>query len=162
MFLHLDRDEPDDIDALATLMSEMGDVGRGWVNLMPEGSERAELSATQSVPGMIFGRFSGRGAPTPKVTWTAPEHRRRRTEPAHLGIEHPAGPKAREQLADAGHPVPDGWRVVQDHPLRGLVVQPAGDPTEVVAWALDAAAHLAGGETGRRWVARVFDAPRSE
>lgn len=156
MFLHLDLDEPDDLATLASTMAELGEAGRGWINLMPEGSERAELSATRSVPGMIFGRVGGRGAPTPKVTWTAPERRKRRTEPAHLGIEHPAGPKARDQLAAAGHAVPDAWRVVQDHPLRGLVVLPAGDPAEAMAWALTAARHLAGDEAGTRWVAQVF------
>jgi hypothetical protein len=178
MFLRIDRDDGTDLERLASIMTDMVEAGRGWINLMPDAVERHELGATRSVPGMIFGRVSGRGAPIPKITWTAPQRRRRRTEPAHLGIEHPAGPKARDQLADAGHPIPAHWPVLQDHTLRGLVVvptveavgrspidqdspEPAALPDHVVTivWAIDAATILAGGELGAVWQAQAFDAP---
>jgi hypothetical protein len=176
MFLYVDRDDRDTLVALAEVMTGMVDSGRGWINLMPEGVERAELGATRSVPGMIFGRVSGRGAPIPKITWTAPQRRRRRVDPPHLGIEHPAGSKARDQLDAAGHPVPAHWSVLQDHTLRGLVVVPAAasgdgplpganqgaplpDHVTTIAWAIDAAAILAGGELGPTWQAQVFDGP---
>jgi hypothetical protein len=144
-------------------MATLTASGRGWINLMPESVERTALSATTSIPGMAFGRLSGRGAPAPKITWTAPELRRRRIEPSHLGIEHPGGPKAREQLAAAGHPVPAGWRVAQDHAIRGLVVVPnavtadgSPDHATIIRWALDAAHLLTPTELGPVWQAQVF------
>jgi hypothetical protein len=154
MFLHVTLD---DLDAVVDAMDELADAGRGWINLVPEHVDRHELAAVRSVPGMIFGRLGGRGAPDPKVTWTAPELRRKRVEPAQLGIEHPAGPKARRQLDEAGHGVPSGWVVTQDHPLRGLVVVPAAGVghAEVVRWGLGAASVLAGGGL-EVWQAQVF------
>ena len=154
MFLHVTLE---DLDALVAAMDELAGAGSGWINLVPDHVERHELAAVRSVPSMIFGRVSGRGAPDPKVTWTAPELRRKRVEPAQLGIEHPGGPKARRQLVDAGHPVPDGWVATQDHPLRGLVVVPAAGSShaEVITWALRAAEVLAGAELAS-WQAQVF------
>jgi hypothetical protein len=147
----------DDLGPLAAIMDELAGEGKGWINLVPEHVERRELAAVRSVPSMIFGRISGRGAPDPKVTWTAPELRRKTVEPAQLGIEHPGGPKARRQLDDAGHPVPPTWAVTQDHPLRGLVVVPAAGVTnlELIEWGLRAASLLAGSELVA-WQAQVF------
>ncbi|MFP4512238.1 MAG: hypothetical protein ACLFRV_04740 [Acidimicrobiales bacterium] len=180
MFLDVDRDDAGELAALASAMESLVQTGHGWVNLMPEGVEHAELSSTQSVPGMIFGRVSGRGSPVPKITWTAPRRRRRRIETAHLGIEHPAGPKARDLLADAGHPIPAHWPVLQDHPIRGLVVIPTSaaehtprtgaggdrspalpDHGETIVWAIDAATILAGGGLGTTWQAQVFGSDRN-
>lgn len=175
MFVFIDRS---DVTAVADAMAELTAAGRGWINLMPEGVERAELSATRSIPGMTFGRLSGRGAPIPKITWTAPVIRRKRTEPAQLGIEHPSGSKAVQRLAEAGHPVPPGWPVMQDHAIRGLVVAPregvvprevavpestdepgsTGPPDHAatIIWALDAATILAGNDS-QSWQAQIFD-----
>jgi hypothetical protein len=147
----------DDLEPVVAAMEELTDAGRGWINLVPDHVETRELAAVRSVPGMIFGRLSGRGAPDPKVTWTAPELRRKRVEPPQLGIEHPGGPKARRQLDEAGHPVPPGWTVTQDHPLRGLVVVPAPATSNaaLLEWALHAAALLTGTEL-TAWQAQVF------
>lgn len=175
MFDTINRDEPEDLARLASVMTELVSAGRGWINLMPAEVDQHELGSTRSVPGMIFGRVSGRGDPMPKITWTAPQHKRRRVEPAHLGIEHPAGPKARDQLSASGHPVPAHWIVLQDHPLRGLVVVPVAEPVDggptageladppslpdhvtTLAWAIDAATLLAG-HLGPVWQAQVFE-----
>lgn len=180
MLLYVDRDDAGELAALASTMEALVEAGAGWVNLMPEGVEHTELSATRSVPGMIFGRVSGRGSPVPKITWTAPRRRRRRVEAAHLGIEHPAGPKARDLLAEAGHPIPAHWPVLQDHPIRGLVVIPTSaaegtqrtgpgddrsplppDHGETIAWAIDAATILAGVEFDTTWQAQVFGTDQS-
>lgn len=150
----------DDLSAAVEAMDELTQAAGGWINLVPHGVERAELSSTRSVPGMIFGRVGGRGPSIPKITWTAPEVRRKRTEPAQIGIEHPSGPRAVPRLAEADHPVPPGWPVLQDHAIRGLVVAVApldGGPDHQgeLVWALGAAGVLigAGVET---WQARVF------
>ena len=59
-------------------------------------------------------------------------------EPDSLGIEHDAGRFAATQLADAGVPVPSGWRRLGDHPRRGLVLElPDGtEPAVVLDWLL--------------------------
>jgi hypothetical protein len=157
----------DDLDALARAMVELTEAGHGWINLVPGEVDPAELSATRSVPGMIFGRIGGRGGPMPKITWTAPERRRRRTMPAALGIEHPSGPKARQQLVELGHPVPTDWAVLQDHAIRGLVVAPtstAPDSEGVEAdhhivtmrWAITAAELLSHTDLGEVWHGEIF------
>ncbi|MGY6501722.1 MAG: hypothetical protein ACXIVQ_12645 [Acidimicrobiales bacterium] len=156
MELHVHRD---DLGPLAAEIRRLTAAGRGWINVASAEGDLDLLVSTQSVPGMIFGRVGGRGPANPKITWTAPQTRRRTVEPAALGIEHPAGSKARDQLASAGLPVPPGWPVLQDHALRGLVVVPPddSDPADVMAWAIDAATILAGTDLGADWVARVFE-----
>lgn len=149
-----------DLAPVVEVMGDLADAGGGWINLVPEGTERSELSSTRSVPGMIFGRVGGRGPATPKITWIAPEVRRKRTAPAQIGIEHPAGPKAAHQLADAGHPIPSEWAVLQDHAIRGLVVavapvEPHADHQGDIGWAIGAAGILIGA-TVEAWQAQVF------
>lgn len=149
----------DDLSAVAAVMADLQQAGGGWINLVPAGTEKAMLSATRSVPGMIFGQVGGRGPAVPKITWIAPQRRRQRTDPAQIGIEHPAGPRAVHLLAEAGHPVPAGWSVLQDHAIRGLVVAVAEPPPAThetaIDWALTAAGHLIGTEI-RTWRAQVF------
>lgn len=150
----------DDLTAIARVMVELEEQGGGWINLVPAGTERTELSATRSVPGMIFGRIGGRGPAVPRITWTAPEQRRNRIDPAQIGIEHPAGPRAARLLSEANHPVPPAWPVLQDHAIRGLVVavsdpDASADHESVIEWALIAAGLLIGTDV-RSWQARVF------
>lgn len=148
----------DHLDEVVTAMDRLAAEQRGWINLVPAHAEREQLASARSVPGMIFGRIGGRGSPDPKITWTAPSPSRRRVEPAQLGIEHPAGPKARRQLDDAGHPIPRGWTLLQDHPLRGLVVvpRPEVDHREQIRWALRAGELLVRGER-MLWQGQVFE-----
>lgn len=156
----------DDLGELTEAMDALVVEGGGWVNAMPVTAGQSELSSARSVPGMIFGQMGGRGPAMPKITWTAPETRRKRVDPPQLGIEHPAGSRAEALLAEAGHPVPLGWVVLQDHSLRGLVlaVGPAPDapdptspatPATVITWAVRAAEVLAGHQ-GPDWRAQVF------
>src|SRR4029453_10013933 len=66
--------------------------------------------------------FGARGPTVPLGTWTPPHGR----DPATAGIVHPEGPQAVRMLKERGAPVPAAWRVLQDHPKRGLVVAIAG------------------------------------
>jgi hypothetical protein len=61
-----------------------------------------------------------------------------------VGLQHGAGSKVKARLAEAGHPVPEGWVVVQDYAKKGLVVAvpPTADHADVVRWLLDAAGAL--------------------
>ena len=75
-----------------------------------------------------------------------------------LGLQHPAGSKAKPLLAERGHPVPEGWIVVQDHVRKGLVVSiPASVmPSEALAWVLEAARRLSTIPLKGRWRAAVY------
>jgi hypothetical protein len=75
-----------------------------------------------------------------------------------LGLQHGAGSKVRARLAERGHPVPDGWLVVQDYAKKGLVIAlpPEAEASDVVHWLLDAARLLSVIPlTG--WRAAVYD-----
>lgn len=53
-----------------------------------------------------------------------------------VGIQHRAGTQAARQLREAELPIPEGARVRQDHPRRGLVVEWPDDATsdELADW----------------------------
>ena len=108
--------------------------GKGWINLSPAIDEEQEAPPRSS----NFGLFSGRGPDVPLCTWVP-------GPPVEIGIQHGAGAKATQLLRDLGHPVPDGWRVTQDHSRRGIVaVVPDGTTNErVLDWLLGAGTALA-------------------
>lgn len=147
----------DDLGPLAPGLGDLVGTGRGWVNLVRDTDDDRPVTEVRTVPGMLFGRIGGRGPVEPRVTWTPARPRRRGEEPAMLGIEHGAGPRAARRLAELGHAVPAGWRVAQDNPLRGLVVElPTGtDPQQAIRWALGAATALAPSPGTGRWRAEV-------
>jgi hypothetical protein len=62
-------------------------------------------------------------------------------------------------LRDLGLPLPEGWRVVQDHPRRGLVAKlPAGaDDAGVLDWLIRAAGALCTVPGTGQWRAEVFE-----
>ena len=113
----------DKLSAVAAVLEELSTAGAGWVNVDPE----AALAAEDLPPprGFLAYRLGARGPDIPRATWAAPSGR----TPANVGIHHAAGVRANDQLRDAGRPVPDSWRLLQDHPKRGLVLAvptPAG------------------------------------
>jgi len=137
------------VDAVAARAAD----GRGWINLAPDLGD----DHPAAVGG---GWFSARGPTVPHATYVAARPGRGgRVAPAQVGIEHGAGPRAVARLADAGHPLPAGWRVRQDHPRRGLVaeVAPGAEPARIVEWLLGAAAVLSGVPTGDAWLADVWE-----
>ena len=112
----------------------------GWVNLRPD------LDDLPPPPRGWFGNvFSNRGPAVPMATWHPGERA--------AGIEHGTGSK----LGDRAR-VPTGWRAVQDHPRRGLVVRvPDGvADAEVVRWLVELGEELSPVSTGGRWSAVVF------
>jgi hypothetical protein len=146
--LHFAATDP---SAVVERMSELAG-GSGWLVL------DAAVMSDDVPPAPPFGGiFSGRGPVVPEVSWVPGEAGRRRPEPLSVGIRHAAGPKAVRRLAEAGHPVPEGWRVVQDNPRRGLVIQlpPGADHAEVLRWLLDAAGVLTTVPLTGNWRARI-------
>jgi hypothetical protein len=141
-----------DVAPVLELMERLGD-GSGWLIL--DGAVHQD--DMPPAPG-ILGLFAAKGPEAPELSWVPGEPGGRRVEPLSVGVRHAAGPKAKRTLAEAGHPVPTGWYVVQDNPKRGLVAQVRDDSTdaEVLDWLLRAAAILATVPLTGRWRARIW------
>lgn len=136
-------------------MAAMSEAGAGWVNFEPA----VHVEDVPPEGSGTFSVFSGRGPVVPLGTWTpGTTTRRGRTEPAMLGLQHPAGSKARPRLTELGHQVPDGWFVVQDHVRKGLVVAVPADvgPEVALRWLLRAAALLSTIPLTGGWRAAVY------
>lgn len=105
-----------------------------WANLSLEIDEDRYVE-----DNVLFSVVAARGPSAPLATVTAPIGGKR-PQAAAVGIQHRAGTKALEQLHEAGVVQPEIWRLVQDHPRRGLVLAiPADAPVpEVAKWLLDA------------------------
>ena len=135
-------------------MSRLRAAGRGWINLAPEVPEEEEVPA----PG-LFSLLSARGPAVPLCTWVGPHTRRGQLRPAQLGIQHATGTRTAARLDGLGLGVPSGWRVRQDHPRRGLVVDVMLDAADadVLDWLLDAGQALCPVTTTGAWLGDVFD-----
>ena len=135
-------------------MAKLSDAGAGWINFSP-GLNVEEPPAPSTTLGMLL---ASRGPTVPLATWVPAQGR----EPSTAGIEHSQGPRVVRTLAERGVPVPEGWRVAQDHPRRGLVVVPApgvGDEAldTVLGWLLRAAAVLCPLPRSGRWRADCYE-----
>lgn len=147
--------QPDWADEVVATMAAMSDAGRGWVNFEPA----VHVEDVPPEGSGAFALFSCRGPAVPLGTWTpGSTSRRGRIEPAMLGLQHPAGSKAKPFLAERGHPVPEGWTVTQDHVRKGLVLAvPAGvGPDAVLRWLLRAAGLLSTIPLTGGWRAAVY------
>ena len=140
-------------DELVARMEVLAAEHRGWINLRPDVGEDVE-----DVPPPRAGIFTGLGPAVPLCTWHPGERKRRGVEPRTIGIQHQAGPKAKDRLARLGHPVPMAWPVLQDHSRRGLVVavQPDAPHREVAEWLLLAGELLCVVPVTGEWHAAVF------
>ncbi len=138
---------------LAAHLVALEATGAGWVNLDPVIAPEDEPP-----PPGPFAFLGGSTHHVPTATWVPG---RRGADgapvPATVGIHHATGPRAARRLAASGRPLPEGWRVTQDHPRRGLVATvPAGsDPVDVVNHLLQSAGALCGVPWSGRWTAAV-------
>jgi hypothetical protein len=135
-------------------MDEIAVDRNGWINVFPL-VEDEDLPPT---PSALSSLISARGPSIPLATWHPGEQKRRRVEPPSIGIQHASGPKAVARLADLGHPVPEGWRLLADSPKRGLVlaVPPDAAHEDVLRWLIGAAAALTFVPLTGRWQALVY------
>lgn len=142
----------DDLEGIVARMADLAD-GSGWMVL-----DGAVAEDDVPPPAAFGGLFTAKGPDVPELSWVPGEQGGRRPQPLSVGIRHAAGPKAKLRLAEAGHPVPPGWRVVQDNPRRGLVAQVPGTEAEsaVLDWLLGAAAILATVPLTGTWRARIY------
>ncbi|HKN49529.1 MAG TPA: hypothetical protein VJ010_04830 [Actinomycetota bacterium] len=147
--------EPEELDfdpaepaAVLARMDEVAAAGKGWVNFQPA------VDADQEPPPRtkLFGLFSNAGPDVPLCTWVPGQ------PTSSIGVQHATGPKAADRLKIVERGIPDGWRVRQDHPKRGLVVEvPGGVPnSRVLDWLLDAGTALSTMRLTGRWRAIVY------
>jgi hypothetical protein len=139
--------------AVVEQMEAMTKAAAGWLNLTP-GLDVDVPPPERTALGQLFG---SRGPTVPLATWTPAQKR----QPATAGIEHGEGPKAADALARLGVPVPEGWRTVQDHPKRGLVVAMPTPATpdqhdDVLAWLLRATGALCAWPRTGEWRALCY------
>ena len=111
----------------------------GWVNLQPETDAEAETPISG-----FFSALGARGPAVPFCTWLPAER--------SAGIQHGTGPKVARRVE-----IPTGWRVTQDHPRRGLVVQVPPDVADeqVLRWLVATGASLSTVPLLGRWVAEI-------
>ncbi len=143
-----------DLDAVVAEMDRLagrGD-GLGWINVGP--GLREEQIERLPAPTLLGRWFSGRGPAVPMGTWTPA---RAASARPLVGIEHGAGPKALDRLRDAGAPLPQGWRKVQDHAKNGIVVEPSASAShrDMLRWILAACQSLCVIETEDHWIAKI-------
>jgi len=137
-------------------MEALAGAHRGWLNFQPS----VDVDDLSPAGNGFFGLFSGRGPEVALATWTPPTAPRRgRAEPAMIGLQHGAGGRIKARLAEAGLPVPDGWRVLQDYVKKGLVVAvpPDAPHADVVTWLLAAARATSPVPLGGTWRASIYD-----
>lgn len=135
-------------------MAELAAAHAGWMNLQPDVD-------VDDVPdtGSPFGRLlTAAGPPVPLGSWVPGSWRRGGADPTSLGLQHPGGRRAVWRLRDAGIVVPETWRVLNDHPRRGLVLSlPDGtDPGSALDWMVRAAIELTEMDLPPVWRAAVY------
>jgi hypothetical protein len=127
--------------------------GSGWINFEPV----IEAVHEPPEPGP-FAFLGGSTHKVPVITWMpAKHHESKAPKSTTVGLQHASGPRVAGRLRDLGFPFPEGWRVTQDHPRRGLVVEvPAhADNQVVVGWLMAAAEAVCQVPSTGRWEASV-------
>ena len=134
-----------DVNAITQQMQKLEESGKGsgWINIAPSPPGDHDQIDGPPKPTLLDKWFSGRGPTVPMATWTPPSTGRR-PGPSTVGVEHGAGPNALVRLDDAGVPLPEGWRKLQDHAKHGIVAEPSPGAgyEEVLNWLLNACRHL--------------------
>lgn len=150
---------PDHPGPVLSHMAALTEAASGWINVRP--IIEAEHQPPPPGPLSIFG---GSVHKVPTVTWMPGKRERSGSIGAtRVGLQHAGGPRVVATLRDLGLPLPEGWRVVQDHPRRGLVAKlPSGaDDGDVLDWLIRAAAALCTVPATGRWRAEIFEGIRS-
>lgn len=130
---------PDDPGDVLDAVAHLGD--RGWVNVRPEVDDPPDPPSR----GWFGSVFGSRGPVVPLATWHPGER--------SAGVQHDTGSRLARRVD-----VPAGWRVVQDHPRRGLVLRvPAGVvDADVLAWLVAVGTDLCPVPGSGRWIAEIL------
>lgn len=126
----------------------------GWVTLRPQVQETAQETVST---GVFAALLTDQRFQVPLCSWVVGRITRRGPRPHSLGIQHSTGTKAVHRLEERGITIPKGWRAVQDHPRRGLVVEaPAESSAEtMLQWLLRAGASLSSRPVTGWWTAEI-------
>jgi hypothetical protein len=142
----------DDTAALVGRMRTLAVDRSGWVNVRPL-VDAEELPRRRGLDALL-----NAGLPLLAIgTWIPGAGNRRGREPDTVGIQHPTGRRVATRLVEAGLRPPEGWRGIQDHARRGLIVElPEGtDPARVLAWLLPVLVELGDGPDPDTWRATI-------
>jgi hypothetical protein len=142
-----------DDSRLLAHMAEVAATRTGWINVRPVIDEEHEPPE----PGP-FAFLGGSTHKVPTVTWMPGKRSGDGTPKAtKVGLQHATGPHLAWKLRDAGLPLPEGWRISQDHPRRGLValVPADADDAVVMDWLLRAATFACMVASTGRWTASI-------
>lgn len=139
---------------LGAVVAEMATLvpREGWLTLQP-----AFDAESAPAPRRSSGFFTSRGPHIPVANWVPGERTRQGIDYIAVGVQHGAGSKVLDLLAERGHVLPTGWESIDDHPGSGLVVAvpPAADHAEVLGWLLDTADHLCPVQLTGEWRASI-------
>jgi hypothetical protein len=140
--------------AVVAILAEVVGAHAGWLNLQPD-------VHVEDVPdtGSPFGRLlTAVGPPVPLGSWVPGAPKRGGYERTSLGLQHPGGKKAIWRLRDVGIVVPNGWKVLADHPRRGIVLSlpDDADPAEALDWMVRASVELTDIVLPDVWRAAVY------
>ena len=137
-------------------MDALGEGHSGWINFRPALPPENEPPP----PAGIGALFSTAVHDVPTCTWVPGKAGRHGVEADSLGVQHSAGTKALAQLGSLGLSLPQGWRAVQDHPRRGLVLRPpvGTGHGEELGWLLQAGTTLSSIRLSGEWRAEVHGA----
>jgi len=143
----------DDRAEVVARMSGLAATHKGWVNIspvLPDGVDPPRQG--------ILAYLGARGPEALLATWVPGAAKGDGFEPTKVGLQHSAGKRVVNRLAEGGLPIPDGWRVTQDHPARGVVatVGDGADLDEVAAWLIGAAERVATSPLTGRWRATFY------
>ena len=134
-------------------MAEVTAARTGWINVRPVIDEEHEPPE----PGP-FAFLGGSTHKVPTVTWMPGKRSSDGALKATMvGLQHATGPHLAWKLRDAGLPLPEGWRISQDHPRRGLVALVPADADDgfVMDWLLNAATFACTVASTGRWTASI-------
>ncbi len=147
---------PSDTSRVSEALGLLVTAGDGWINLLPGVTDGAKERAT--VPGGPFALFGSRVPATTMCTLMPPKAKHRGNLGVTIGIMHPRGRLAAQQLKQVGEPIPDDWHVRQDNARRGLVVQatPNADAELIVQWAIRAGTALCAEDMTGSWQAIIY------
>lgn len=142
-----------DLGALLPRAAAIKASGSGWVNLRP-----VIRQVDEPPPPGIFAIFGGSPHQVPLATWFPGRRADEETiKPTTVGLQHSAGPRVARKLGELGLPLPDGWRITQDHPRRGLVAELSSgcSDEEAIDWLVRAGSALCVVPSTGRWRASL-------
>ena len=145
---------PEDIGPIVTRMELLAASQDGWINLLPTDEDE------ETGPPRLgfFAMFGGGSIGVTMCTWIPGSLKHHGEALPSLGIAHNRGRRVFAELQSGAAVIPDGWRVEQDHPRRGLIIRiPADEPHEkVLRWALRAVATVSRPGENCEWHANVY------